>query len=385
MTRINLFRNTPIRSTPATADSVAWGKINFEKTTGAVVFAALLIICSIAVGCSSDSPKPVNSSSLSSPNQNPPAPQTLASSQAPMAETPKPAPKKVVKKRPTTATYVDKTYGVSFEYPRRYAIETGDAAKDVLESTPLPMNFALPGGIALAVVELPETGFANTDFSSAFFNVSVNKAITAEDCGKFSVPQSATTAQAATPSSPASPAPAPATPVDSTAPATPPQTASAPNAPEATASDQAKVDVAKADSAKPAETSSSDAKPATPAEASNTAPASTTPAAPVAPAPKVMLSDMEMQKIEAVSGEGNRQSDSKYFHVYQNGACYEFTMNVTTVASQVDGEMKHVDREKVFQRLEKIMATVKISPLEAEKEVAGAPAAQATGSATPAQ
>ena len=75
-----------------------------------------------------------------------------------------------------------------------------------------------------------------------------------------------------------------------------------------------------------------------------------------------MLGDLELRSTEAVSGEGTRQSDSKYFHVFQNGACYEFALNVTTVASE-DGVMKHVDRDKVFGRLEKILATVKINPI----------------------
>jgi hypothetical protein len=87
---------------------------------------------------------------------------------------------------------------------------------------------------------------------------------------------------------------------------------------------------------------------------------------------------MEKYAAEAVTGEGTRQSDSKYFHVFQNGVCYEFGLNVTTVAEQNDGEMKHVDRDKVFSRLEKILATVKIGPIEAEKvaekQAASAPA-----------
>jgi hypothetical protein len=80
---------------------------------------------------------------------------------------------------------------------------------------------------------------------------------------------------------------------------------------------------------------------------------------------KLLLGDMELRATEAVSGEGTRQSDSKYFHVYQNGACYEFGMNVTTVAS-ADGLIKHVDRDKVFNRLEQILSTVKINPVTPE-------------------
>ena len=91
---------------------------------------------------------------------------------------------------------------------------------------------------------------------------------------------------------------------------------------------------------------------------------------------------MELRATEAVSGEGTRQSDAKYFHVYQNGACYEFALNVTTVASQ-DGLIKHVDRDKVFSRLEKILDTVKINPVTAPDVTAETPATPTAG--TPAQ
>ena len=98
-----------------------------------------------------------------------------------------------------------------------------------------------------------------------------------------------------------------------------------------------------------------------------------------------MLGDLELRATEAVSGEGTRQSDSKYFHVFQNGACYEFALNVTTVASQ-EGVMKHVDRDKVFDRLEKILATVKINPVTAPApEVTAEVPATPPASETPAQ
>ena len=95
-----------------------------------------------------------------------------------------------------------------------------------------------------------------------------------------------------------------------------------------------------------------------------------------------MIGDLELRATEAVSGEGTRQSDAKYFHVFQNGACYEFAVNVTTMASE-DGLIKHVDRDKVFDRLEKILATVKIEEVkpatpEVTAEVPAAPATQET-------
>ncbi len=319
MNRFNVV--TKIAESPS---SVVWG-----KNISAGVFASLMLVCSIAVGCSSDKPKPVSSTS-----QIPMTPpQTMASNPVISApEVAKAAPKKVVKKRPVTVTYSDKTYGVSFDYPRKYAIETGNAATEILASSPLPVNSVQSGGVALAAVELPETGFSNTDFASAFFGVSVNKDLTAEQCGEFSGTEKKASASNDTS--------APAALVSSTSSSTKSeQTASTPTASSTSASTSA-----------------------------------------VEPeVSKRMLGDAELHATETVSGEGARQSDVKYFRSFQNGACYEFALNVTTIAREGAG-MKHVDRDKVFDRLEKILATVKIAPTVA------APAPETTASipATPA-
>jgi hypothetical protein len=322
MTRINAVRNIA-----ATRNSVAWGKqaTTWGKNTGALIFAAVLIVCSLTVGCSSDKdkPKPV-ANNIQTPA--PSTPSAMTPTPAPVVQaTAKPTPKKVVQKKPATVNYADKTYGVTFEYPRRYAIETGDAAADLLASNPMAMNFIQPGGVALAAVELPETGFANTDFSSAFFDVSVHKSLSADQCTEFAVPQPKGAAVASSTESAMSPA--------------------------AASTDSASTPVQAAPAASPEQTSA--AKSSTDA----------------APNSKLMLGDLELRATEAVSGEGTRQSDSKYFHVYQNGSCYEFALNVTTDAS-ADGLVKHVDRDKVFTRLEQILSTVKINPAAAPEATA---------------
>jgi hypothetical protein len=325
MTRINALRS--MKET----NFLTWG-----KNASTLVFAAVLIICSVTVGCSSDKPKPVSSNIQIpvTPTQNP-----IASMPAPVMQADsKPALKKVVRKKPATVNYSDKTYGVTFEYPRRYAIETGSAATELITSNPIAMNFVQPGGVALAAVELPETSFANTDFSSAFFNVSVNKTLTADQCREFAVPQP----KVAT------------TPATSTEPAT------------------ASASSVQTESASSAPASKSDSQPAP------------TPSNDLASASKLMLGDLELRATEAVSGEGTRQSDSKYFHAFQNGACYEFALNVTTVASD-QGVTKHVDRDKVFNRLEQILATVKINPVVTTPEVTAEAPATTPVTATPAQ
>lgn len=322
MTRINAFRNIP-----ETRNSFAWG-----KQTSALIFAAVLIVCSVTVGCSNSNSKD-QPKSMSSNNQIPVTQPTnqIAPQLAPLVQAEnKPVAKKVVRKRSATANYSDKTSGVTFGYPRRYAIETGNAATELLASNPIAMNFVQPGGVALAAVELPETSFANTDFSSAFFNVSIHKTLTADQCTEFAVPQPKVSTTA--PSAESTPAPT--------------ETATQ-AATQATAQPTAASDAASSSGS------------------------------------KLMLGDLELRGTEAVAGEGARQSDSKYFHVFQNGACYEFALNVTTVAAE-DGVMKHVDRDKVFDRLEKILATVKINPIVATPEATAEVPAN-TPAPTPAQ
>ena len=60
-------------------------------------------------------------------------------------------------------------------------------------------------------------------------------------------------------------------------------------------------------------------------------------------------------------------------------------MNVTTAAPESQLAMKHVDREKAFQQLEKILATVKVEAVAAPEVAASAPATPAATPATPAQ
>jgi len=354
MTRINV---KALPDSAGTHQLIAWGKnikniqTNSMGNVNAFVFAAVLIICSLGVGCSSEKPKPVASNQTPAPQtQNPAMPEEPAPV---MQAENKPAPKKVVHKRPATVNYTDKNYGVSFEYSRRYAIDTGDAAADVLNSSPVPMNFVQPGGVALAAVELPETGFANTDFSSAFFDVSVDKNLTAEQCNEFAVPAPKTPASGITTDSSQPVVQAPA------------------NETTSSATDKQSAAASTAATAQP---------PAEQAASSATVPAGTTAAASDSKTDagtdsgsKLMLGDLELHATEAVSGEGTRQSDAKYFHVFQNGACYEFALNVTTVASE-DGLMKHVNRDRVFDRLEKILATVKIDEVRSPDANTATPA-----------
>ena len=224
------------------------------------------------VSCSRKSSEPAPIASIA-----PAAPMaTSVPAVAPVAPTTA-AAKKVKKHRPTTATYVNSEYGVSITYPRKYGLKLGEEAQLTWPGLgPVPTDFIKPGGVTLAAVELPASLYPETDFASAFVSVSVNHAVTSDECAKFAFPQVS---------------------------------------PEAASTAKAKVGA------------------------------------------------LEFNEIESINREAPKQADAKYYHVFQNGGCYEFALGLGTSGDQTDGTTQ-VDREQIFSRLEKILATVKIKPVE---------------------
>ena len=228
-----------------------------------------------------------------------------------VAASEKPAVKKVVKPRkPSTVLYSDQASGVSFLYPKKYALKsldskTADGTKQQIgnpeadkQEAALPsvdMNFVQPGGVSLASVTLPKGSYPGTDLASASFNVSVNKNLTAEQCSQFTLLQLASTDDLA-----------------------------------------------------------------------------------VQPT-RLKFGTNEFQEMEAISGSDKQQSDAKYFHRFENGTCYEFSLGLSTEAGKDDDEIVPVDRQDVFRRLERILATVKITPTASIE-----PAAASTTASVPA-
>lgn len=67
---------------------------------------------------------------------------------------------------------------------------------------------------------------------------------------------------------------------------------------------------------------------------------------------KVSLRGLDFTRVE----NGTEQNDLRYYHHFENGACYEFAMAV----EEAQGNTKPVDHFELFDKLERIMATVKI-------------------------
>jgi hypothetical protein len=80
---------------------------------------------------------------------------------------------------------------------------------------------------------------------------------------------------------------------------------------------------------------------------------------PASPPTQVKLGGMEFEEVENLDGPLTQQTDAKFYHVYDNGACYEFALGIETDGGTED-DLVPVNREVVFGKLEKILATVKI-------------------------
>src|ERR1700693_6512223 len=110
--------------------SSARGTSNFEKSFSTLIFAGILIVCSVAVGCSSEEPTPPISISQPPISQAaPPLAISPANASTTAGQTPtKPLHRKVVRKVPATVAYANESSGVSFQYPRKYSLKTGEDA-----------------------------------------------------------------------------------------------------------------------------------------------------------------------------------------------------------------------------------------------------------------
>jgi hypothetical protein len=85
---------------------------------------------------------------------------------------------------------------------------------------------------------------------------------------------------------------------------------------------------------------------------------------------KTKVGATEFYAAEGFSEDENSQADVKYYHLFQNGSCYEFALGLERVEEVIPDEttpaakptLKPVDRNEVFRQLNWILSTVKIQP-----------------------
>lgn len=80
-------------------------------------------------------------------------------------------------------------------------------------------------------------------------------------------------------------------------------------------------------------------------------------------AEKVKVGSNEMDMTSEFAGNAEKQAEARYYHSYESGACYEYVLGLGTAGFGTKEGIKPVDREAIFDRLEKILATVKFHPI----------------------
>jgi hypothetical protein len=195
------------------------------------------------------------------------------------------ATKKMPKKRSANVTYDDANSGVSFLYPRKFTVTSGNKAQtEVAGAAAVPMNFVRPGGTAVAKVAIPSGSYPGTDFASAYFSVNINRSISEQECSHFGF----------------------------------------------------------------VDTRNADGEPVD--------------------AEKVKIGSADMEMTSDFSASAVKQVETQYYHRYVNRACYEYVLGLGTEGFGGEAGIAHVDRDEVFAKLEKILATatVKVNPVEEE-------------------
>jgi hypothetical protein len=79
-------------------------------------------------------------------------------------------------------------------------------------------------------------------------------------------------------------------------------------------------------------------------------------------AEKVKVGSSEMEMTSNFSASAVKQVEARYYHRFENGSCYEYVLGLGTEGFATEGGLEHVNRDDVFAKLEKMLATVKISP-----------------------
>jgi hypothetical protein len=243
----------------------------------------------ITNGCSKGSKAASNISAPAPVSQNVTTPAPGVAAVQPPVTAPKPTKKRVQRKAPT-ATFTEPAYGVSFKYPKSYLLKAGDDSQlDLAGLGTVKTNFVQPGAVTVAAIELPRSSYPGTDFTAAYFGMSVNSTLSQEQCEQFAFPKS---------------------------------------------------------------------------EHPESEPGSVS---------KVKIAGTEYAMVEDLGGSDKQESHVKYFHHFENGNCYEFSMGLGTLDDTVAG-LKPVKRSLVFGRMEQILASVKLQPVAVPEVAKDAPA-----------
>jgi hypothetical protein len=98
---------------------------------------------------------------------------------------------KMTQRAATSLQYSNEEYGVAFDAPKGYLLREGELPemdRGLGYLGPIPMHFAVPGGVRLATVEPPQGQHLGTNFVNEFFTVSVHYGSSEAVCSDFNIP-----------------------------------------------------------------------------------------------------------------------------------------------------------------------------------------------------
>jgi hypothetical protein len=81
----------------------------------------------------------------------------------------------------------------------------------------------------------------------------------------------------------------------------------------------------------------------------------------VDPQLRVKVGTIEFDEMEDLGEQGKTQADARYYHVFKNGACYEFALGMGTAVNGVADEKSQINSRDTFRKLENVLSTVKIN------------------------
>lgn len=166
------------------AKTIGAGMTQVARTmvTSTMALTVILVLAGIAMGLSGCSKEKSKQSSVNS-TQTTPSPVASTTSSVSSTELVVAKKKKAAVTRSSAFTYSSNTYGVSFRFPRQYELTTPGSGGTKSELTEeVPKNFAQPGGVTVATIDLAGGP------ATSFFSVSANKSLNSEECSQFSTP-----------------------------------------------------------------------------------------------------------------------------------------------------------------------------------------------------
>ncbi len=146
----------------------------------ALLFAALMASTTLVSGCPGDGSHPAiatrpNASSAAAPDKT----HHLATSDG------RPAAKGTPRE-PFLSTYSNPEQGVSFRYPRYYALEEGELEEhSFFLKRQEDLDLEQPGATLVATVLIPEDGYPNTTFEHGSLQLLVSDSATPKICKEF--------------------------------------------------------------------------------------------------------------------------------------------------------------------------------------------------------